>query len=226
MLKPTMFIIFMFLGVSIMIAQERFMNSWISNPIDYKSSLEQQFSYMEVPVYQTPEKGFFKQLENGYASSEIKNPSQWKAGLINIRVTSIDIVFTKYPQLKSDWITNYHKLLADRLSALFLLDPSLNDLSIQYRMVLQTDCKTEKDTKAFFHGIVIHFELKEPEKKTTKSQIQKNDFNAKSNPASLYDTEFEYVRKPRQNIKDKKKTKRDLPKQDCPDFSTKRRKVQ
>jgi hypothetical protein len=145
--------------------QDRFLNGWLEKPLDHTTELDSQFTYTEVPVYEFPQNKFYKALENGYASAVLIQPENWTPGLVNIQVKEIDIVFTKYPFKKSDWITNYHRLLASRLQELYKIDPSLNSQQISYRLVLQTDCKNERQTKTFYHGIVIKFELISPELK-------------------------------------------------------------
>lgn len=204
-------------------AQVKFNPVWLENPLQYTVELDQQFEYIEIPVFKMPEKGFFKELENGYAKADFVNPSKWKAGLVNIKVSQIDIVFTKYPFKKQDWITNYHALLSERLKVLFALDPSLNDSSVEYRLVLQTDCKTEEQTKTFYHGIVIYFNLIEADTKASNKQLHQN-ISTKGNHPEYLQIDYDYVRKPQQKIKAKKKEKKAAPKQDCPDFSTKKRK--
>ncbi|MGL4596124.1 MAG: hypothetical protein ACRCYO_01270, partial [Bacteroidia bacterium] len=96
-------------------------------------------------------------LENGYAKSKIINPDDW-IGSEGICVREIKLIYTKYPVDESFWLTNYHRLLADRLIELFRIDSSLNSAAIKWTIVLQTDCKTAKLAQKRFHGIEICYE--------------------------------------------------------------------
>jgi len=97
-------------------------------------------------------------LENGYVQHRIMNPSALLNAKKSSTPISIDIIFTKYPIKKEDWITNYYELLSNRLKALFAIDESLNSENIRWKLILQTKATTEKDAQKLFHGIRIHFE--------------------------------------------------------------------
>jgi hypothetical protein len=94
-------------------------------------------------------------LQNGYAKYKIVNPEAWTKLKDTRKATQIEVVYTKYPKDLQFWLTPYHELLANRLKALFEIDPDLNDASIKYIMVLQTACESEEDARKMWHGILI-----------------------------------------------------------------------
>ena len=67
------------------------------------------------------------------------------------------MVYTKYPKDLQFWLTPYHDLLANRLKALFEVDPDLNDVSIKFIMVLQTECETDEQARKMWHGVLIRY---------------------------------------------------------------------
>ena len=112
----------------------------------------------QVPVYSGGELENSVLLENGYAKYDIINAEEWPPQGQNIEVTKIEIVFTQYPKKYDDWITNYDFLLSKRLSALQNLDSKLISQTIEYEIVLQTDCENEFEAMQLFHGVRIHYQ--------------------------------------------------------------------
>lgn len=205
------------LAINGVFSQPKFMPEWLDNPLDYLSEIENQCSSFETDTYRLPDKGFFKQLYNAYASPIISNKNSWKSGMNNIVVTKVEIVYTKYPLHRKDWITNYNQLLAARLKELFSLDNSLNQKDIEFCLILQTKCKTESAAKDFFHGIVIHFELKQQNEVKRRNEIMVDYL-----PEIRAEEQYNHPPITHPNKKDIKKTKSN---QDCPDFRIKKRKV-
>lgn len=202
-------------------SQVKFEKEWLNNPLIYLNEIENQCIYLETDTYALPTQGYCKQLFNAYASATISNKTGWKAGINNVIVKRIDIVYTKYPFHRKDWITNYNQLLAARLIELFEIDPGLNHPSIEYRLCLQTACATEEKAEKLFHGIVIQFELKDMTKKKpeqTKNQV----IPAYNSGIKEFEEEYEI---PSTSNSGKKTTKSKKVKLDCPDFRTKKRKV-
>jgi hypothetical protein len=109
-------------------------------------------------LYDTTFKENIVILENGYALYSIIDKDKWDRLKHNVDVTSVDIVFSRYPFNKEDWITNYYKLLASRLIELFSIDPSLNSTEIKWRLVLQTSCRSAAEAQGLYHGVVIGYE--------------------------------------------------------------------
>lgn len=111
---------------------------------------------VEVPVYVPSVLNDFTKLEMAYAESSIAN-SEDSTNWQGKKVVQVDIVFTKYPLKREDWLTAYDVLLQRRLKALHDVDPALfADSSITWNYVLQTDCNTEPEAKKLFHGVVVH----------------------------------------------------------------------
>ncbi len=95
-------------------------------------------------------------LEMGYAQSAIGNPTAWAPHSHNRRPVEIDLVFTRYPSDKTRWVTPYDSLLNRRIEELCNLMPELaTDTVVQWNLVLQTDCKNERQASKMFHGAVV-----------------------------------------------------------------------
>lgn len=135
-----------------------FSSEMLENPSKYIKEYDQIFGYNEISKFREVSTKCKLVLENGYAAFIIKKPEAWISLKSGKKVKSITIVFTKYPRRNKDWITNYNELLANRLKALFKMDPDLNKKEIKWYLLLQTECKTDKEARIFFHGIVINYE--------------------------------------------------------------------
>ena len=156
-------------------SQIKFNPEWLDHPGNYTKELESCFEYKEIPVYASEESIYLTFLKNGYASAVFENPEKWITNVSNRRVKQITIVFSKYPYFKEDWITNYHLLLSRRLKSLFQLDPTLNSAQIEWKLLVQTNCKTEEDALKLLHGIVIKCEyipIEEIKKQKIAAQAQ------------------------------------------------------
>jgi hypothetical protein len=132
--------------------------------------LEEKFNLLEIDRFDAKEKPNHLFLENGYASSILKNPDAWHKLPKAKSVVEINLIYTKYPLDKSLWRTNYKKLLTDRLNQLFLLDSSLNSEDIEWNLVLQTQCKSEQEAILLPHGIEIVYEARLEEPSTDSVQ--------------------------------------------------------
>ncbi len=137
------------IGQKLLFTQEQLMN-----PRPYSELFDRSFEAIEVN-HIIPDSTQYTILENGYASAILTNSNQVNIPL-NHTVDTIDVVFSLYPQNPEFWITNYHVLLARRLTELFKWDNRLNDASIHWRLVLQTDCQSEPEAIGLFHGFVVH----------------------------------------------------------------------
>lgn len=130
----------------------------LDNPREKAGMLLNKFSYTETDVFAKPSDSMTIALENGYARAPIINAEKYDYDAEQFRVSKVDIVFTRYPYNKRDWLTNYYDLLAWRLKALFELDGLLNDPSIEWGLVLQTSGITAPLAKELYHGIVLYLE--------------------------------------------------------------------
>ncbi|MFK7922512.1 MAG: hypothetical protein AB8H47_11180 [Bacteroidia bacterium] len=114
--------------------------------------------FIETPVYKLSGTEAVVEVEMSYASAKVQKPEikkRWESRT----VTQVDLVFTKYPHDFDSWLINYETLLQRRLSALMALDSNLlTNPDIKWRYVLQTDCETEPEAKALFHGFVLYLE--------------------------------------------------------------------
>jgi hypothetical protein len=138
---------------------ERFASDILENPRMYSEELLMLFSSLETDSFAIPQNGSEAiVLANGYASPVISNRESYNFDKNLFKVKHIDIVFTKYPLHKKDWLTNYYDLLAWRLNELFAIDSTLNNADIEWGLVLQIQGKTAAAAKELFHGIVITLE--------------------------------------------------------------------
>ncbi len=135
-----------------------FGNDLLDNPREKSGRLLNKFSYTETDVFVKPSDSMTIVLENGYARAPVINAKDYDYDSAQYRVNKVEIVFTRYPYNKRDWLTNYYDLLAWRLKALFELDGFLNDSYIEWGLVLQTAGKTAPRAKELFHGIVLYLE--------------------------------------------------------------------
>lgn len=156
------FILVLFLSsfdCTICLAQQAFELEALQNPNRYKKNIEGRFNISETPVFSEGQTENKVLLENGYAKYEFKNPDSWPPNQIGkFKPTAVRVIFTKYPKDSAFWLTDYQWLLSKRLSELFELDSNLNATSIDYSILLQTDCDNEFETMQLFHGIEITYE--------------------------------------------------------------------
>jgi hypothetical protein len=138
---------------------KHFDGNLLENPRGYSEELLKLFSYLETDSFAMPENmSEAIVLANGYASPIISDRKSYNFDKDLFKVKRIDIVFTKYPLHKKDWLTNYYDLLAWRLKELFAIDSTLNKADIEWGLVLQVQGKTAAAAKGLFHGIVITLE--------------------------------------------------------------------
>jgi hypothetical protein len=217
----------------------KFRPEWLAHPMEFRSEIEKCFIYREIDEFPGTSGPFEVFLMNGYAESVIRNAAEWRPGIANRKVLSIEIIFTKYPLAKEDWITNYYVLLADRLKVLFSVDPSLNASSIKYSLVLQTRSRTANESAGMKHGILISYELFDPEvlairQKSMSSpnahaltsgdardtiKVASPDSKEWRNETLFYDSETRAGNvRSRQVQPSKPKKRKSTVKQKCPDF--------
>lgn len=159
----------------------------LENPREKADMLLEKFSYTETEMFPKPSDSLSIALENGYAHAPIINAQEYGYDATQYRVAKVDIVFTRYPFNKRDWLTNYYDLLAWRLKELFEIDSSLNDPSIEWGLVLQTAGKTAPRAKELFHGIVVYLE---PLESQTDPEIPVADIPDKTQPAPIENQGF------------------------------------
>ncbi|WNJ19822.1 hypothetical protein [Pontibacter sp. G13] len=110
---------------------------------------------------EAPETEALIQLFVPYASPVILNPED-VAQIDPSWVTAIDLVYTRYPWDFNDWLTDYDWLLENRLKSLYELQPAWFERDdIQWRYILQTDCKSEPEAMQYFHGFVLHLAMQD-----------------------------------------------------------------
>ncbi len=138
-----------------------FSEAMLNNPTADSALWDKLMPRTEVPVFEQNPMVNSILLPNDYVSSKLTNTKAWPIEKKYI-ILGVKLIFTKYPEKFEDWRTNYYQLMADRFKALFALDPRFNDKKIPYRMVLQTNCKTEPDAEKMFHGFEILYQKTPP----------------------------------------------------------------
>lgn len=171
MLSRLSFLFLLFLSLQAGAQSPRFEKSWLDEPRKHGKELEKSFKIIVTKKVNTKVLKSTVALENGYAQYEILNAEPWYQVKETVKATEVSLVFSKYPKDFNFWQTNYYELLANRLKTLFDIDPELNDMSVKFNMVLETDCETEEQAKQLYHGFLIKYdklskkELKEREAK-------------------------------------------------------------
>ena len=225
----TLFLIAHYLGVS---AQQtvKFSKQVLTKPIEYAATLDSLFTTQEIPLFIADTTHNCIRFPNGYAQHQLHNADSLMGILATgAMVTHVNIVFTKYPINKKDWITNYYTLLSNRLQALFSIDSTLNSNTITWGLTLQTSAKNGSEAEQLFHGIEITY----TPKPATPASIPNNTGNTEAPqvteiaPPQQYYTPIEHLtpdprfeqQQPRKNVKQKKRKE---PK--CPDITTRLKK--
>ena len=173
-LFPTAHILFgsFLLLLSTAKAQKNFTSEILGNPNQFSVFFEETLPITEVEIYQYNKADQSVLLENGYAKYQFENNNDWPPQGVNAVPTEVTVIFTQYPKHKSFWLTDYHWLLAKRLEELFSLDSALNDTSITYSIVMQTDCVNEFEAMQLFHGIEVKYRINEDEKVILEEEVQ------------------------------------------------------
>lgn len=140
--------------------QEKFSIQMLLSPKLYSEEMDRSFEVQVTPEFIQYDSSSIL-IENGYASSIIKNPETWDKLKNTIEPDTIKVIFSLYPKYQEFWMTNYHVLLAQRLKALFRIAPELNSNSINWLLVLQDDCENEPEALGLFHGFEISGSPKE-----------------------------------------------------------------
>ncbi|UZR93865.1 hypothetical protein [Chondrinema litorale] len=134
-----------------------FLTTCISITAQELSNLEYQ--EVELSEYKFDSNRNAAVLEMAYAEHKIKNPESWQQVAQNNKVLEVDLIFTKYPRHKKDWITDYDYLLNKRIDNLMNLIPCLKEnKDIKWNIVLQNKCVKENEAQDMFHGAVVRYE--------------------------------------------------------------------
>lgn len=115
------------------------------------------FALTEIPVFQYDSSAGSTLLQMDYASHIIRNPEGWNNKDHRRKIYRVDIVYTRYPLHKKDWITNYDTLLNRRVQAICGLENNIKPADITWNIVLQTSCRTEDEARTLFHGAVLWY---------------------------------------------------------------------
>lgn len=158
-----LFLLFVFMcSVAQIFSQEQQFNiELLSEPRRFSKEIEEIFDLNEIEVYERDVESNAVLLENGYARSIIKNVSDWNAKDTTVVIVEINLIYSKYPVDRDLWRTDYYDLLAQRLMALFNVDPRFNSKEISWGILLQTKCTSESQAQGLFHGFEIIYEKKE-----------------------------------------------------------------
>jgi hypothetical protein len=131
------------------------------------------YDEIEVSEYQIEKQQGAAVLEMAYAQHRINNPEIWSEVSTSAEVLSVDLIFTKYPRKRNDWITDYDFLLNARIKNLMKLIPGLKgNAQVQWNIVLQNKCVKEPEAQAMFHGAVVRYSKTEEQIITTSLDSQ------------------------------------------------------
>lgn len=182
LLRPTTLCL-AFLAVLSLGAQAlKFDYNLLDNPTKDKRKFETLFKTLETKKVNPKGQKAAIALDNGYAEYKIKNPDAWKKLKDKNKATQIEVVYTKYPKDIEFWATPYHELLANRLKALFEIDPDLNDASIKFYVVLQTECDNDAQARKLWHGILIRYRPMTAKEIKEKKAEESEDGDEESTP--------------------------------------------
>lgn len=153
----------LFYGVSF--SQTAFKLADLSQPKNNWDVILDPFAIEETEVFDTtlktdPNGHQLCMIPNALRSSDYKQTDKWITTRDSATVKAVSIVFSKYPIRRNGYQMN-QKLLANRLIHLFELDKELNTDSIEWNIVLQTNCINDDQVNTLFHGVVIHYELRQ-----------------------------------------------------------------
>ncbi|MFN3403469.1 MAG: hypothetical protein ACK40G_05185 [Cytophagaceae bacterium] len=133
----------------------------------------QYFKATETDIYHLKDSAGKAILYMDYASYVIKNTETWNNVNKDKQIVAVDLVFTRYPYHKKDWITHYDSLLNNRIQQLAIIEPSILNSDIKWNLILQTNCKTEPEAKSMFHGAVFYYStLLKPNELLRQEKIQ------------------------------------------------------
>ena len=117
------------------------------------------FTYLRTGEYKPDAMQASIMLDMAFGKATIGNPQAWDSvGRTLRRPTGIDLVYTAYPDDTTRW---FNPLTAQRLEALFALDPTLHQAPVRWRLVAQTDGQTTEAAQRLFHGFVIYYQVEE-----------------------------------------------------------------
>lgn len=222
---------------------QQFPRKVLDNPIDNAQWLNSHLIAEEVRVFDASSVTDTSQvfLINGYAEDSIQNPNDWSSIRQGVSPTTVTIVFTKQPVNYSDWKTNYHQLLANRIKQAIALDSTLNSDHIKWSIILQNKETTTQKATMLPHGILIGYCRIDPQPLARRTMIQltaepKNIMDEclhrrkiKEPIAQLSETQLKEILYPQsitnRNIEYKKPQKNGRPKEpECPSFTSRAQK--
>ena len=134
-------------------AKKQFNSDYFKQPIAYSNWLDTTLRTRDTTNYHPTPNAVV--IAFNY-ESEVLIDTMLSSRLEDEIVTDIEIVFTRYPYKLSEWSINYHQLFAQRVQRLLHNYPNLNQQSIRWRIIRQTDARTKAEAEALFHGFVIH----------------------------------------------------------------------
>ncbi len=187
LVKRVLLILFCLLAVRGIAQELAFPARYLLQPSYYGDELSASFEISRTGSFNPQPVPHKALLEFGYANSFIENDSFWTALKDSVKVDTIRIVFTMYPNNPEFWLTNYHTLLARRMRNLFYLDPKLNLETIHFEMVLQTDCEDELTAMSLFHGFEVIYHPIEPKRDTAERAVDEDSL-AYYSPAPVSDS--------------------------------------
>ena len=125
---------------------------------------------VEVFEYETGKKNRVF-LKNGFRQSSFTNADEWTSIKDTVEVISVEIVYSKYP-IRGGVYNEIYPLLFNRIKTTIAMDPDLNNNAVNWVKVQQTNCIDNTQVDGLFHGVVIHYKLKEPEIEIIEAEVE------------------------------------------------------
>lgn len=141
-------------------AQKAFDEKWLQSPEKSGQEILSVFEIEDIPILDTSDYIGHVILVNQYRDFHLTNADIEELTFYNDLPESVTLVYTKYPLVNGQY-KEFYTLLANRLQALFSVIPELNDASIQWKIIRQTQCNNEQQARSMFHGFIIYFDTEE-----------------------------------------------------------------
>lgn len=151
----------------------------------------------EIPVYKLSEDSLQLVLTLEYAKAEIGNVAAWQKISKEYVPYQVELVYTKYPLDYSQWAMTYSGLMKARIQNLLKIDSSFGANTVDWYLVLQTQCKTGSEAKAMFHGFVIKYHLKNQSPKRSLPEEASYDAAVPAVPYEFSSEAASKVKKPK-----------------------------
>ncbi|MFT6982850.1 MAG: hypothetical protein ACJAUD_001620 [Crocinitomicaceae bacterium] len=155
---------------NLVFSQEKFDAELLQSPKTNGALIANKVGTVEVFEYETGKKNRVF-LKNGFRQSSFTNADEWTSIKDTVEVISVEIVYSKYP-IRGGIYNEIYPLLFNRIKKTIAMDPDLNNVAVNWVKVQQTNCIDNAQVDGLFHGVVIHYKLKEPEIEIIEAEVE------------------------------------------------------